>query len=117
MDNTTCNNDNDNVQIGKKIEELKAKRATYYRERYNKDDQYREWRKRYSLSRYTRKTIQCTHCKRRFKYEELQKTNYEYDDYNFNCFDCKFPELSFQNLKLKRPKLDNNVLEYNGEEC
>ena len=90
-------------------------RAIYLKERYQNDSEYREWRKQYSKEYYKRKTVQCLDCKKRYKFQELEMSMYEYNIKDFHCHACTHPE-NVTYIKSSRGRPQKGVLEYNGSE-
>ncbi len=95
----------------------KQKVALYFKNRYNNDQEYREWRREYSRNAYKRKTHTCTQCHRRYKTEELELTQQDYNSPNFICFICKNPDLAHytRNRRGRPAKTNGNTIEYGSE--
>ena len=66
--------------------DMKVYRREYYRRRYHEDEAYRKDKQIYNKKYCPNKTIRCTKCYKRIKYETLE--NMEYDKNNFRCVDC-----------------------------
>ena len=98
----------DNCQISKE-QDLKKKmnkyRRDYYRNKYNSDDEYKKKKQRLSRIAYSRKTITCSKCKKRWNYTLLEKIQFEFnkeDKENFVCPECKNEVNKQKQLKNKR---------------